>query len=362
MSDIPHDEAPRDLDLGPEDARALTEVRAALQAELPRIAQSLASRLRAHAVLGASAREVPALESGLLDGLAALLASPSPAPWWDAASGLSPTVVLGAARQVREALEAHLGTVPESARAALRRRLDVEVASILQLRQAQRAREARLASVGELVGAIGHELRNPLAVLGTSVTVLEARPELARDERVRRILSGMGEQVRLAGRIVSGLLGLVRDAPIAWHAVALTDLWAESLEAVPRPEGVGLHAQGLDGLAPVAGDAVLLRQVFVNLLENAVAAVGTRGTVALSASRDGAMIEIALEDSGPGVDAALRHRLFEPLVTNKARGTGLGLALVRRLVERHGGHVRYAPRSGAGARFVLRLPVWRGAS
>ncbi|MBJ6762528.1 GHKL domain-containing protein [Myxococcaceae bacterium JPH2] len=348
----------RHLHLGPEDARALSDVRAALQAELPRIAETLATRLRAHAVLG----EVPALEAGVLAGLEALLNPPAPAPWWDAASTLSPAVLLSAACQVRESLEAHLGSLAESSGAVLRRRLDAELACVLQLRHGQHAREARLASVGEVVAAIGHELRNPLAVLGTSVTVLEARPELTRDERVRRILSGMGEQVRLAGRIVSGLLGLVRDAPIERHEVSLTEVWAESREAVPRPEGVRLHAEGLDGLASVAGDALLLRQVFVNLLENAVAAVGTSGTVTLTASNDGAMVELALEDSGPGVDAALRHRLFEPLVTNKARGTGLGLALVRRLVERHGGQVRYAPRAGAGARFVLRLPAWRGAN
>ena len=72
---------------------------------------------------------------------------------------------------------------------------------------------------------------------------------------------------------------------------------------------------------------------------------------------DGPMVELAVEDSGPGVDVEVRRRLFEPLVTNKTNGIGLGLALVKRIVTRHGGDVAYAPRDGGGARFVVRLPA-----
>ncbi|HEX9105139.1 MAG TPA: HAMP domain-containing sensor histidine kinase, partial [Polyangia bacterium] len=74
---------------------------------------------------------------------------------------------------------------------------------------------------------------------------------------------------------------------------------------------------------------------------------------------DGRVVEIAVEDSGPGVDAETRRRLFEPLITTKTKGIGLGLALVRRMVTRHGGDVAYAPhdRADAGARFVVRLPI-----
>jgi signal transduction histidine kinase len=109
----------------------------------------------------------------------------------------------------------------------------------------------------------------------------------------------------------------------------------------------------------VQGDPHQLRQVFINLLENAVQAVGDAGTVDLAVTVLPDAVELALEDSGPGVSEVIRRRLFEPLMTTKARGIGLGLPLVKRILERHGGTVSYAPRSesGSGARFVLRLPI-----
>jgi signal transduction histidine kinase len=68
-------------------------------------------------------------------------------------------------------------------------------------------------------------------------------------------------------------------------------------------------------------------------------------------------VELVLEDTGPGVSDTIRRRIFEPLMTTKARGIGLGLPLVKRILERHGGSIAYAPREGRGARFVLRLPT-----
>jgi signal transduction histidine kinase len=115
----------------------------------------------------------------------------------------------------------------------------------------------------------------------------------------------------------------------------------------------------MEGLPMVQGDAVQLRQVFVNLLDNAVQAVGEVGRVEVTAAAGTGAVEVAIEDSGPGVSDTIRRRLFEPLMTTKARGIGLGLPLVKRILERHGGSIAYAPRNvpGAGARFVLRLPL-----
>jgi two-component system sensor histidine kinase HydH len=97
--------------------------------------------------------------------------------------------------------------------------------------------------------------------------------------------------------------------------------------------------------------------VLSNLLENAIFAASPVGRVDVGGRRDGSFVELVVEDSGPGVDPDARRRLFEPLVTTKAKGIGLGLALVKRIVERHGGEVSHAPRDGAGARFVVRLPL-----
>jgi signal transduction histidine kinase len=125
---------------------------------------------------------------------------------------------------------------------------------------------------------------------------------------------------------------------------------------VQRPEAVSFAAEGLDGVE-VQGDPVQLRQVFVNLLGNAVDAASPSGEVRVRAAREDGVVAVAVEDTGPGVDPATLRRLFEPLITTKDKGIGLGLALVKRIVERHGGTVGYEPRPGGGARFTVRLPA-----
>ncbi|OJT22580.1 histidine kinase [Archangium sp. Cb G35] len=246
-----------------------------------------------------------------------------------------------------------------AARMALGKILDLELAIMLHTYRedllAQQARSERLSTFGQLVGSIGHELRNPLGVIETSLFILKGRP-LATDERAAKHLGRIGEQVALANRIVTDLLDMIRDRPLKREPLRLDEVWKDALTSVHAPEAVSIRAEGLEGLPTLQGDPGQMRQVFVNLLENAVQAVGEKGEVVLSASADPEKVELVLEDTGPGVSDAIRRRIFEPLMTTKARGIGLGLPLVKRIIDRHGGSITYAPREGRGARFVLRLP------
>ncbi len=251
-------------------------------------------------------------------------------------------------------------TALRAARVALGKILDLELAIMLHTYRedllAQQARSERLSTFGQLVGSIGHELRNPLGVIETSLFILKGRP-LASDERATKHLARIGEQVALANRIVTDLLDMIRDRPLKREPLRLDEVWKDALTSVQAPEGVSIRAEGLAELPALQGDPGQMRQVFVNLLENAVHAVGEKGTVALVASKAPDAVELMLEDSGPGIDDSIRRRIFEPLMTTKARGIGLGLPLVKRILERHGGSITYAPREGSGARFVMRLPL-----
>ena len=123
-----------------------------------------------------------------------------------------------------------------------------------------------------------------------------------------------------------------------------------------------VETEGLDALPSLYGDAGQIRQLFTNLVQNALQASSTDGKVRVVGQRlDGALVEIAVEDEGPGVDPEVRRRLFEPLITTKTSGIGLGLALVKRIAERHGGTVRYLP-GARGARFVVTLPEGGGGA
>jgi two-component system, NtrC family, sensor histidine kinase HydH len=244
------------------------------------------------------------------------------------------------------------------ARRAVGRILDLELAIMLHTFRedllAQQARVERLSTFGQLVGSIGHDLRNPLGVIETSVFILRGR--VGQDDRSKKHLDRIGEQLGVANGIITNLLDMIRNKPLVKERVELGAVIGSAADSVPRPPAVAYVVEEVAGLE-VDGDPIQLRQVFVNLLTNAVDAASPIGEVRVRGGRADGEVTVAIEDSGPGVDAATARRLFEPLITTKDKGIGLGLALVKRIVERHGGHVAYEPRAGGGARFTIRLPA-----
>ena len=246
-----------------------------------------------------------------------------------------------------------------AARRAVGKILDLELAIMLHTYRedllAQQARIERLSTFGQLVGSMGHDLRNPLGVIETSLYILRQR--IGDDEKARRHADRIGEQLAVANGIISNLLDMIRDRPLRRERVRLDRVLGGAVDAVRRPEGVRIALRGLEAIPEILGDESQLRQVFVNLIENAVHAASPQGEVhVLGRPADGA-VEIDIEDTGPGVDPATLRRLFEPLITTKERGIGLGLSLVKRIAERHGGTVRYDPPPAGGARFTVRLPL-----
>ncbi|WP_224360979.1 protoglobin domain-containing protein [Hyalangium versicolor] len=250
----------------------------------------------------------------------------------------------------------------EQVRRAVSKILDLELAIMLHTYRedllAQQARNERLSTFGQLVGSIGHELRNPLGVIETSLFILKGRMTPG-DERTTKHLDRIGEQVAIANRIVTDLLDMIRDKPLKHEPVRLAEVWQSARSAVQIPVGVSVVERGLSELPELRGDPNQLRQVFINLLENSIQAMGESGKVELTATIVAGSVELIFEDLGPGVSESIRRRLFEPLMTTKARGIGLGLPLVKRILERHGGSIAYVPRpeKGPGARFVIRLPI-----
>jgi signal transduction histidine kinase len=244
-------------------------------------------------------------------------------------------------------------------RTALGKVLDLELAVMLDSYRddllAQRARAERLATFGQLVGSIGHELRNPLGVITSSLYIL--RSYAAEDPRARKHIDRIGEQVEVANGIISNLLDMIRDRPLARGPVRLGEVVEAAAGSVTRPPAVAVRLEGLEALPAIEGDAGQLRQVFANLVQNAVHAASPRGEVSIGGRHADGLVSIDVDDTGPGVHPSIRQRLFEPLITTKERGVGLGLALVKRIVERHGGSVEYADRPGGGARFIVHLPT-----
>ncbi len=373
-------ELKRYVDWSAGDEQALRDLHQVAAPRFPRIADVFYARILSHEgarrSLTGGESQVGHLRQTLQAWLDRLLAGPWDEAYFEARCrigryhvriALPQHYMFGAMNVIRRELNAvvdeHYLARPEAleaTRVALGKILDLELAIMLHTYRedllAQQARAERLSTFGQLVGSIGHDLRNPLGVIETSLFILKGR--IGEDERARKHADRIGEQLAVANGIIGNLLDMIRNRPLARVRVPLEPVLRGVAEAVRRPPEVELQLEGLGGLPDVMGDALQLRQVFVNLLDNAVQAAAPAGRVrveARQAGEDG--VEVAVEDSGPGVDEQVRRRLFEPLITTREKGNGLGLALVKRIVDRHGGAVTYDPRPGAGARFVVTLPT-----
>jgi two-component system, NtrC family, sensor histidine kinase HydH len=383
MTETVFEELQRYVQFDPEDQRALRAFHPHAKPHFQRIAEVFYDRILDHAeartVLTGGESQVGHLKVTLQAWMDKLLTGPWDEGYWQqrykigrvhVRIGMPQHYMFGGMNVIRtefvRLVIATLGDRPaelERTRSALAKILDMELAVMLASYRddllSQAARAERLSTFGQLVGSIGHDLRNPLGVIETSLFILRGR--IGTDDRAKKHVDRIGEQLGIANGIITNLLDMIRNKPLARERVSLAAVVGGAAEAVKLPPDVALTLDGVAELPDIEGDPGQLRQVFVNLIDNAVHAASPKGTVRVHGERADGLVELAVEDSGPGVDAATRRRLFEPLITTKDKGIGLGLALVKKIAERHGGTIEYADRTGGGARFVLRLPALRHA-
>ncbi len=233
----------------------------------------------------------------------------------------------------------------------------------LAMAQARLVQRERLAALGELAAVVAHEVRNPLGA------IFNATGELARlvDGRGEAgvLLSVLGEEADRINRIIGDLLDFARPPDLAVDQVSLASAIDEAASSSLLRPGISFQVTLEPGVDKLRMDQRQIRQALLNVFNNAVQAMGGQGSVRVHVHRAGGpgpeAVAIEIADSGPGVPAALRDRIFEPFFTTKASGTGLGLAVVKRIVEGHGGSVAVRDGPAGGAVFVLNLPYATGA-
>jgi len=223
--------------------------------------------------------------------------------------------------------------------------------------QTQLVARERLAALGEIAAVVAHEVRNPLGVIFNSLGSL--RRMLRPEGDAKMLLDIIGEEADRLNRIVGDLLDFARPSTPTLRPEALDRLLDEAVSAAlaENPAGVAVEKELEAGMPPVSMDARLVRQAVLNVAVNAAQAMQKGGTLTVRARIDGTFAHVELADTGPGVPEEVRHRIFEPFFTTKASGTGLGLAVVKRIVEGHRGEVSVSSTPGGGAVFTLRLPI-----
>jgi signal transduction histidine kinase len=233
-----------------------------------------------------------------------------------------------------------------------------------QAEERERLRD-RLAALGEMAATIAHEVKNPLASIEVMAGLL--RRQVADRADLQSMLTDIINEAKMANAIVLEVLEFVR--PIRLQ-VDRTDLWRVVEDAIPLAERKVPRRETLvdvqvpQDLPTINGDHHQLCQVVTNLLINALEALAGRGAIRIRASavrpdREGMppSVELRVSDDGPGIPNDVKERMFKPFFSTKPQGSGLGLPIVRKIVDAHEGRIDVTTAPGAGTTFTIVLPT-----
>ena len=233
---------------------------------------------------------------------------------------------------------------------------------LVEKRTAQLRDVERLAGIGETAAMIGHDLRNPLQGLQYIVDLQRLRfermspAERSRDEwqKEQALFAKISDQIFYMDKIVGDLQDYARPIVPEREEIVVEKLIEDVVQSLPHTDGVRIATEVPD--LQLMADPHLMHRVLANLILNAVQAMPDGGTVTVSASTNDGSVAISVHDTGIGIPNDAQEKLFKPLFTGKAKGTGLGLAVVKRIVEAHVGQITVESQVGKGSTFTVNLP------
>jgi signal transduction histidine kinase len=247
-----------------------------------------------------------------------------------------------------------------------------DLTQVEQQEERERLRD-RLASLGEMAAGIAHELKNPLA--GIEVMAGLLKRQVGDSPDAQSLVADIISEAKLANAIVVEMLEFVRPLRLQVEHIEVGEVLRQAVTLAENKAPRGAVKVRLDvsqGLPMIDGDPYQLCQVFTNLLTNAFEALDGRGTIrinvvvedvdkdpapAADASLAPSSMIVDVTDDGPGVAAEIRDRIFDPFFTTKPQGSGLGLPIVRKIVDAHDGRIDLSSLPGRGTRFRVTLPV-----
>jgi PAS domain S-box-containing protein len=219
----------------------------------------------------------------------------------------------------------------------------------------------RLATIGEMAGMVGHDIRNPLQTIISSVYLakedLKILPESDEKQSLKESLETMEAQIIYIDKIVSDLQDFVKPLNPQLEEIDANDLIKDVLLSVAVPSNIKVLIS-IQDLPNLTVDKHFMKRVFINLITNAIQAMPDGGLLKINAANKNGLAIILFEDTGLGISDEIQSKLFKPLFTTKSKGQGFGLPVCKRLVEAHnGGSIAFESKVGIGSKFIVRIPL-----
>ncbi len=224
----------------------------------------------------------------------------------------------------------------------------------------KRKESERLAAIGQTAGMIGHDIRNPLQAINNELYIakdtINSLPKRPGHNEALDSISIIQEQTDYISKIVSDLQDYARPLKPEYAQVNLSELLASIFQTISLSEKITLKIN-LKDIETLQTDPTLIRRALTNLVNNAVQAMPNGGKLDLTATKKDENAIITVSDTGAGIPEDIKPKLFTPLVTSKAKGQGLGLAVVKRLIEALNGSITFESQQGKGTQFIITLPL-----
>jgi signal transduction histidine kinase len=218
-------------------------------------------------------------------------------------------------------------------------------------------RSERFAAVGEAAAYVSHEIKNPLMVIGGMASQVERR--LAEDPSAQEKLRIIQTEVKRLESFLGELRDFLRPAQPSKQEIDLNQVIREVkalMEEAVQEKGIRFEDQLNPSLPPVEADPNQLKQVLLNLVKNALEATEGHGVILVSSGTDDDRVWLSVQDTGKGMSTEVQEKIFHPFYTTKEKGTGLGLAVINKIVTDHHGDVTVSSAAGSGSTFTVRLP------